>query len=191
MQRLSRFVRELRVPALEVRRSTRWPHLYMTPCCGTLTRHYSTTRLSASTIRLPRYVDRRASILQKSSVPFSGIQRRLRRRVHHSSRCALRLGTGTTIQLSSACSRYRSTRFRRVRSARLHSSQASAMSGRSGATYASVADTVWLAFCPSSSSSSRFSGAFGLAPPGLVCGRADWSPSFATRVSRVSFPRHS
>ena len=30
------------------------------------------------------------------------------------------------------------------------------------------------------------SGAFGLAPPGLVCGRADWSPSFATRASRVS-----
>ena len=84
-----------------------------------------------------------------------------------------------------ACSRYRSTRFRRVRSARLHSSQASAMSGRSGATCANPADTVWLAFCPSGSSSSRFSGAFGLAPPGLVCGRADWSPSFATRASRV------
>ena len=65
--------------------------------------------------------------------------------------------------------------------------QASAMSGRSGAMCASLADMVWLAFCPSSYSSSRFSGA-------VV--RSAWrhlgssvarrlEPSFATRASRV------
>ena len=49
-------------------------------------------------------------------------------------------------------------------------------------------------FCPSGSSSSWSSGALGLAPPGLACGRAAWSPSSATAqlcVSRVSFPRQS
>ena len=95
----------------------------------------------------------------------------------------------------SACTRYRPIHPRRVGSARvafptarLHSLQANAMSGQSDARYASLADTLWKAFCLSSSSSSWSSGAFGLAPPGPVSGRADWSPSSATASSACPWP---
>ena len=65
----------------------------------------------------------------------------------------------------------------------LRSLQANAKPGRSDARYASLADTLWKAFCPSGSSSSWSSGPFGLAPPGLVFGRAARSPSSATASS--------
>ena len=88
-------------------------------------------------------------------------------------------------------------RFRCVRSvqvaptARLHSLQANAMSGRSPARYASVVDTLWYAFGPSGSSFSC--GVLGWAPPGLVCGRAAWTPSYSlpSRPSaRLRCPPH-
>ena len=81
---------------------------------------------------------------------------------------------------------HRPKRPRRVRSARdafptarLHSLQANAMPGPPDVTYGSLADTLLLAF-PSGSSSSWLSGALGLAPPELVCGRAARSSSSAT-----------
>ena len=90
LQRLSRFVRELRVPALVSYWPTQWPYSHSAPCCRTRTQHYSATRLSASMTRLPRCVARRARILQMSSVSFGCTQLRLHLRVHHLSWCSFR-----------------------------------------------------------------------------------------------------
>ena len=148
LQHLSRFVIEICAPAAVFCWPTRWPRLHIAPCCSTLIQHYSTTRFSVLMTSLPRYVDRSASMLQMSSVSCLGIQLRLHRRVHVSSRCSSRRN-GNSLAALGACSRYRPIRFRGVKSARvafptarLHSLQANAMSGRSDARYASLADTL-------------------------------------------------
>ena len=167
--RRASFARGLRVPALVSFWPTPWLHLQIAPCSSTLTQHDSATRLSVSMTRLPRCVDRRSSILQMSSVSFSCTQ------------AATASESPSIIMMpSSSCNETPTPiHFGRVRSARfafplarLHSSQANAMPGRSDARNASIADTLWLAFCPSGSSASWSSGAFGFTPPGLACGRA-------------------
>ena len=105
-----------------------------------------------------------------SNVSLSGNQQRQRRMVHRSSRSSPRSGAETPTR-HVACG---------VSIAPL---QANAMSGRSAASCACLAATLWSAFCPSGSSSSWSRGALGLAPPALVCGRAAWSPSSATASS--------
>ena len=153
-QRLSRFVRELRSPALVSCWPTQWPRSHITSCCGTRTQHCCHGALP-----------RRASILQMSSVSCSCIRLHLHLRVHHLLRCSLRPATGTSRTTLDACSRYRPIRCRRVRSARVafptaqtHSLHASAMSGRSATRYTSLADALWWACCRSGSSSLWSSG---------------------------------
>ena len=67
-----RFVREPRVPALVSCWPNRWPHTRSVPCCSAPIPRCSVTPLFVSTIKLPRCVDRRASILRMSSVMFFG-----------------------------------------------------------------------------------------------------------------------
>ena len=94
LQRLSRFAREPRVPALVSCWPTRWPHSHSVPSCGTLIPRWSVSPLSVTTTKLSSCVDQRAGTLQMSSVLFSCNLLRQNQRVHRSSRCSLRSAAG-------------------------------------------------------------------------------------------------